>query len=275
MPMSPRVWSAWPWLSTMVCSSFGLTSNTSMLWMSPVLLRPASKSKDSEVLPQVTVTNAANPCSAIRLSRVRASGDLGRRLTLLLSGKSMSIVLSRMVRISTLSTSLSGIVDMYFPLHLNQTTGDSYTTVTSCAASTRRSSVGLIVRSLVNQAFRGLQSPLFAEPGALAPGGDSMTQFFKQHLRLLQVFCVKPLSEPVVNFREHLPGFFFSALLLPQPAQTHCCTQLQRLCPLPPRYLNGFEKTRLRRRQGEWKSGGMGDFFFSLSPRLPLTHSER
>ena len=49
---------------------------------------------------------------------------------------------------------------------LNQTTGDSYTTVTSCAASTQRSSVGLIVRSLVNQALRGLESPLFAEPGA-------------------------------------------------------------------------------------------------------------
>ena len=55
---------------------------------------------------------------------------------------------------------------------LNQTTGDSYTTVTSCAASTRRSSVGLIVRSLVNQALRGLQSPLSGEPGALARGGD-------------------------------------------------------------------------------------------------------
>src|SRR5713101_1479939 len=213
--------------------------------MRPFLLRPASKSRDSEVSPLVTVTSAAKPCSAIRLSRIIASGDRGRRLTLSPSGKSMSIVLSRMVRISTLSTSLSGMVGMYFPLHLglNQTAGDSYTTVTSCAASTRRSSVGLIVRSLVNQAFRGLQSPLFAEPGALAPGGDSMTQFFKQHLRLLQVFCVKPLSEPVVNFREHLPGFFFSALLLPQPAQSHHRSQLQRLCPLPPRDLNGFQKT--------------------------------
>src|SRR5712692_2924043 len=44
--------------------------------------------------------------------------------------------------------------------------------VTSCAASTRRSSVGLSVRSLVNQALRGLQSPLLAEPGALAPGSE-------------------------------------------------------------------------------------------------------
>ena len=55
---------------------------------------------------------------------------------------------------------------------LNQTTGDSYTMVTSCAASTRRSSVGLSVRSLLNQALRGLQSPLLAEPGASAPGGE-------------------------------------------------------------------------------------------------------
>jgi len=50
--------------------------------------------------------------------------------------------------------------------NLNQTTGDLYTIVTSCAASARRSSVGLSVRSLVNQALRGLQSPLLAEPGA-------------------------------------------------------------------------------------------------------------
>jgi predicted nucleic acid-binding protein len=34
---------------------------------------------------------------------------------------------------------------VYDATYLNQTTGDSYTTVTSCAASTRRSSVGLIV----------------------------------------------------------------------------------------------------------------------------------
>src|SRR3989442_12340255 len=55
---------------------------------------------------------------------------------------------------------------------LNQTTGDSYTTVTPRAASARRSSVGLNTQSLVNQAPRGLQPPSQPEPGALAPGGD-------------------------------------------------------------------------------------------------------
>src|SRR5713101_1807509 len=53
---------------------------------------------------------------------------------------------------------------------LNQTTGDSYTAVTTCAAPARRSSVGLRQRSPVNRAPRGLQSPLEAEPGASAPG---------------------------------------------------------------------------------------------------------
>ena len=42
---------------------------------------------------------------------------------------------------------------------LNRNAGDSYTIVTSSAASTRRSSVGLNAQSLVNQALRGLQSP--------------------------------------------------------------------------------------------------------------------
>ena len=44
--------------------------------------------------------------------------------------------------------------------------------VTSCATSTRRSSIGLSMQSLVNQAHRGLQSPVLAEPGALAPGSE-------------------------------------------------------------------------------------------------------
>ena len=43
---------------------------------------------------------------------------------------------------------------------LNRNAGDSYTTVTSSAASTRRSSVGLNAQSLVNQAPRRLQPPL-------------------------------------------------------------------------------------------------------------------
>ena len=42
-------------------------------------------------------------------------------------------------------------------LVLNQTARDSYTTVTPCAASARRSSVGLMVLSPVNRASRGRQ----------------------------------------------------------------------------------------------------------------------
>ena len=57
----------------------------------------------------------------------------------------------------------------------SRTTGDLYTIVTSCAASARRSSVWLSVRSLVNQALRGLQPPLLAEPEALAPGSEDAT----------------------------------------------------------------------------------------------------
>src|SRR5712692_6792517 len=55
---------------------------------------------------------------------------------------------------------------------LNQTTGDSYTMVTPCAASARRSSVGLKARSPVNRTLRGRPPPLQPKPGALAPGGD-------------------------------------------------------------------------------------------------------
>jgi hypothetical protein len=55
---------------------------------------------------------------------------------------------------------------------LNRITRDSYTRVTLCAVSARRSSVGLIIPSLVNQASRGLQSPLLPEPGASAQGDD-------------------------------------------------------------------------------------------------------
>ncbi len=44
--------------------------------------------------------------------------------------------------------------------------------VTPCAASARRSSVGLKARSPVNRALRGRQPPLQPKPGALAPGGD-------------------------------------------------------------------------------------------------------
>jgi hypothetical protein len=42
------------------------------------------------------------------------------------------------------------------------------------AACARRSSVGLILQSLVNQALRGLEPPLLVEPGASAPGGGRL-----------------------------------------------------------------------------------------------------
>ena len=41
-------------------------------------------------------------------------------------------------------------------------------------------------------------------------------QVVKKCLRLLQVFRIKPFSEPVVNLRQHLSGFVLLALLLPQ-----------------------------------------------------------
>src|SRR5262245_50641831 len=43
---------------------------------------------------------------------------------------------------------------------LNRTAVDLYTAVTTCAAVTRRSSVGLKAQSLINQAPRGLEPPL-------------------------------------------------------------------------------------------------------------------
>jgi hypothetical protein len=39
-------------------------------------------------------------------------------------------------------------------------------------------------------------------------------EFIEQRRRLLQVFGVKPFSEPIVNLREQLSGFFLLALLL-------------------------------------------------------------
>ena len=45
---------------------------------------------------------------------------------------------------------------------------------------------------------------------------DSMIQFLNQRLHLLQVFRVKAFGEPVVDLRQHLPGFGVLALTLPQ-----------------------------------------------------------
>ncbi len=73
-----------------------------------------------------------------------------------------------------------------------------------------------------------------------------MAQFFQQRLGLFEIRRVKPLSEPAVDLRQHLPGFFCLALLLPQPAQTHHRPQLQRLCLLPTSNLDGLLKTLFR-----------------------------
>src|SRR2546426_7384859 len=97
---------------------------------------------------------------------------------------------------------------------LNQTAGDSYTTVTSSAASTRRSSVGLNAQSLVNQAPRGLQPPSQPEPGVLTPGGDCTN--------VMHFDLARP-SHPRDNTRrERLNALSSSG---------HCCSGLgQRSC---------------------------------------------
>ena len=38
---------------------------------------------------------------------------------------------------------------------------------------------------------------------------DSMAQFFNQHLRLLQVFGIKPFGEPVIHIRQQLVSLNF------------------------------------------------------------------
>jgi len=82
-----------------------------------------------------------------------------------------------------------------------------------------------------------------------------MAQFFNQRFRLLQVFCVKPLSEPAVDLGQQLPGFVLLALFLPQPTQTHHRSQLQRLRLLLAGNLDGLQEALLRGRMGEWENG--------------------
>src|SRR5437879_228898 len=69
-------------------------------------------------------------------------------------------------------------------------------------------------------------------------------QFLQQHLGLLQVCCIKFLSEPAIDLRQHLLGLFLLTLLLPQTTQAHHRPQLQRLCALPAGNVEGLEKTR-------------------------------
>ena len=92
-----------------------------------------------------------------------------------------------------------------------------------------------------------------------------MTQFFQQRLRLLQVFRVKPLSEPAVNLRQHLSGIVLLPLLLPQSGQAHRRPQLQRLRALVASNLDGFEKTLLGFCLGVRDEGlGIGNFGFAF-----------
>src|SRR3989454_8735717 len=71
-------------------------------------------------------------------------------------------------------------------------------------------------------------------------------QFLQQHLGLLQDCCIKPLSEPSIDLRQHLLGLFLHTLLQPQTTQAHHRPQLQRLCALPAGNVDSLKKTRLR-----------------------------
>jgi hypothetical protein len=74
---------------------------------------------------------------------------------------------------------------------------------------------------------------------------DSITQFFHQSLRLLQILGVKPFGEPTVDLSQELARFFLLALALPQAAQAHHRSQLQRLRLLLAGNVDGLLKTRL------------------------------
>ena len=69
-------------------------------------------------------------------------------------------------------------------------------------------------------------------------------QGVEQGLGLFEVSRVKPLSEPIIDLGEHLPGVLFLALVLPQPAQAHHRSQFQRLRLLLAGNLNGLVKIR-------------------------------
>src|SRR5258706_243048 len=90
---------------------------------------------------------------------------------------------------------------------------------------------------------------------------NSLTQFFDQRLRLLQVFGVETFGEPVVDLGQHLVSFCSSALLLPQSRQACRRAKFPRLRLLMLSDLNGFKKTRfsfcLRIRE---RRSGVSDF---------------
>src|SRR5713101_456164 len=122
--------------------------------------QPASADIDRRTSPRLSET------AATRTNASDGSGDgagTGRITSLLVTLGSTTTARICSIAETPFSSSIRQ------PM-LNQTTGDSYTAVTTCAAPARRSIVGLKQRSPVNRAPRGLQSPLSAEPGASAPG---------------------------------------------------------------------------------------------------------
>jgi hypothetical protein len=50
---------------------------------------------------------------------------------------------------------------------------------------------------------------------------DSMTQFFQQRLRLLQIFRVKSFGEPAIDLGQQIVSLFLLALLSPQPRRLY------------------------------------------------------
>ena len=56
--------------------------------------------------------------------------------------------------------------------------------------------------------------------------GVLLGELLKERFCVFKVCRVKPLSEPVVDFCQQLPGFFLLALLLPQASEARRSSQL-------------------------------------------------
>ena len=106
-----------------------------------------------------------------------------------------------------------------------------------------------------------------------------MAQFFQQCLCLFQIRCIKPLGEPAIDLVQYLAHFFFLTLLLPQPRQSYCGSQLPRLCLLLASNCDGLLEGFLWGRNGETGSVrvkrriGKKERFRSSSPVLPVSGS--
>src|SRR5712664_1077412 len=61
----------------------------------------------------------------------------------------------------------------------------------------------------------------------------------QQHLRILQVSCIKPFGEPVVDRCQKVMGFLAFALLLPEASQAGGSTEFPGFCRLLLGYRNG------------------------------------